>query len=442
MAKTRVLYVVHNHPSLFPGGAETYALELFERLRDSDEIEPLLVARIGRNRMPEGGRPGTPFSTIDGEPDQYFLFTENDRLDGFLMTSRDKSLYATHFAEFLRTYKPDVVHFQHTSFIGYDAISTARRVLPEAPIVYTLHEYIPICYREGQLLRTPHKDEELCLKASPRRCHECFPEIPKQNFFLRERFIKAHFENVDLFIAPSRFLLQRYVDWGIPPGRIIFEDYGRRPAVKLAETDAERPRNRFAFFGQLNPYKGVETLLTAMVSVGERQPDAHLYLHGANLELQSSEFQEKFAMLLDEAAANITFKGPYQTSNLPRAMQEVDWVVVPSLWWENSPLVIQEAFMHGRPVICSDIGGMAEKVTDGVSGLHFDVGDPDSLAATIEQAATEEGLWERLRDGIPHVLTVDEHVSNLTRIYRDLRERRSTSTVIPMTPREPAAALG
>ena len=67
-------------------------------------------------------------------------------------------------------------------------------------------------------------------------------------------------------------------------------------------------------------------------------------------------------------------------------MSSVDWVVVPSIWWENSPLVIQEAFMHGRPVICSDIGGMAEKVNDGVDGLHFRVERPPSLDPAIRPA--------------------------------------------------------
>ena len=61
-------------------------------------------------------------------------------------------------------------------------------------------------------------------------------------------------------------------------------------------------------------------------------------------------------------------------------MARIDWVVVPSIWWENGPLVILEAFQHGRPVICSDIGGMSEKVTDGVNGLHFRRGDPRDLA--------------------------------------------------------------
>jgi glycosyltransferase involved in cell wall biosynthesis len=426
MAKTRVLYVLHNHPALFPGGAEVYALELFEALRGSEEIEPLLMARIGRREMPEGNRPGTPFSTVDGEPDQYFVFTESaTRIGDFLGTSEDKSLYTTYFADFLETYKPDVVHFQHTLHIGYDLVSTARRVLPGAPIVYTLHEYLPICYREGQMLRTPFKDEELCLQASPRRCNECFPNIPRREFFLRERFIKAHLANVDLFIAPSRFLLQRYVDWGIPSDRIVFEDYGRRPAVRLAETESDRPRNRFGYFGQFNPYKGVETLLTAMARLAERRPDIQLRLHGANLDQQVSEYQETLATLLEAAAENVTMVGSYQPSNLPWLMREIDWVVVSSRWWENSPLVIQEAFMQRRPVICSGIGGMAEKVTNNLNGLHFAVGDADSLAAVIERAASEEGLWERLREGIPDILTVDEHIANLTRMYSELLDRRA-----------------
>ncbi len=66
-------------------------------------------------------------------------------------------------------------------------------------------------------------------------------------------------------------------------------------------------------------------------------------------------------------------------------MQSIDWMIMPSIWWENSPIVIQEAFFHGRPIICSNIGGMAEKIADGVNGLHFRVepgrsGRPDGAS--------------------------------------------------------------
>jgi len=98
----------------------------------------------------------------------------------------------------------------------------------------------------------------------------------------------------------------------------------------------------------------------------------------------------------------------------------VDWVVVPSVWWENSPLVIQEAFQQGRPVICSDIGGMAEKVTDGVNGLHFTAGDAMSLAEAIKRATTTPGLWDSLREGVPAIYPMDDHVRELDRIYGSL----------------------
>ena len=69
------------------------------------------------------------------------------------------------------------------------------------------------------------------------------------------------------------------------------------------------------------------------------------------------------------------------------------------------------------------------RCSDEVNGLHFNVGDPDSLASVIERAVTEPGLWERLRAGIPHVYTVDEHVESLTRVYRELLEQRSDQAV-------------
>src|SRR5688572_24952790 len=215
MAKTKVLYVLHNHPAVFPGGAEMYALELFEALRGSDEIEPILVARADLADARERGLyTGATFKTVEGDPQQYFMFTDFEEFDPVLGTSGVKSLFTEDFANFLRAQQPDVVHFQHTHIIGYDIVTMTRRVLPHVPILYTLHEYLPICLREGQMIRTERKGNELCTNASPRRCNECYPGVSTQQFFLRERFIKSHLANVDLFLSPSQFLRKRYVDWG------------------------------------------------------------------------------------------------------------------------------------------------------------------------------------------------------------------------------------
>jgi glycosyltransferase involved in cell wall biosynthesis len=429
MPERTVLYISHNHPTLHPGGAEAYALELYGRMRESEEWNPLFVARIGPNvAQNRTARPGTPFGGVNEDPNQYLVFTETEHFDFFRMTSTDKALYTRHFTSFLEAHRPDVVHFQHTQFIGVELISLVRRVLPEAAIVYTLHEFLPICHNNGQLVRTMSGDR--CTESSPRRCHECFPQIAPQEFFLRKRFIQTHFDEVDLFTAPSQFLRDRYVDWGIAPERIVFEDYGRRRRPPPRDGSTQRLPNKVGFFGQISQFKGANVLLRAMRILAEEGVDAHCWLHGANVELQPEPFQQEFNKLLGETEDCVTFAGRYDHDDLPRLMQDLDWVVVPSIWWENSPLVIQEAFMHGRPVICSDVGGMAEKVDHGVDGLHFRAGDPRSLADTLKVAVTDPALARRLRNGITPIFDMEEHVQNLTRIYDDLTARRRTEVLV------------
>jgi glycosyltransferase involved in cell wall biosynthesis len=433
--KKKVLYVCHNHPTLYPGGAEAYALELHKAMHESEEFDPVFLSRIGSNVATERrSHSGTPFSTVDGDESQYFFFTETSGFDFFYMTLRDKDVYTKYFHEFLLAHRPDIVHFQHTQFLGHDLIRQVRNTLPDAAIVYTLHELLPICHRDGQMVRTEHRNGELCQEASPRRCHECFPDISPQAFFMRKRFIQSHFSLVDLFLAPSNFLLERYVDWGIPREKIRFEDYGRHPVKPIAEAEETGPHTRVGFFGQISYFKGVNVLMEAMKILSEEyssegESDAHLWLYGANLELQTQDFQKLFRSLLQATAHDVTFVGRYDHADLPRLMASTDWVVVPSIWWENSPLVIQEAFLYGRPVICSDIGGMAEKVTDGVNGLHFRVGDPHSLARAIRRATSTPDLWQTLRGGIPEVYKMEDAVTTMSEIYRTLLVSRKPTEI-------------
>jgi glycosyltransferase involved in cell wall biosynthesis len=419
----RVLYVAHNHPTLHPGGAEAYSLELYEAMRERPGVEPVLLARIGSNvARRRVAHPGTPFSSVNGDPNQHFVFTETEHFDFFALTSRDKSLYARHLTDFLLAQRPDVVHVQHTHFIGVDLLSQIRRVLPHVPIVYTLHEFLPICHRDGQMVRT--FNSELCREASPRRCNECFPDISPQAFFLRERFVRGHMREVDRFFAPSAQLMERYLGWGIEPERITVEEYGRRrPPVRAPEPRQAKEPVNIGFFGQLSYFKGAKVMLEAMAMLAE-DCDAHLWLHGANLELQTVEFQEEFAAMHEQLRGRVTFRGPYDHAELPKLMAGLHWVLVPSVWWENSPLVIQEAFFHRRPVICSDVGGMAEKVGDGVDGLHFRVGDAFSLARTLERATSSPRLWRSLRERIREPYAMDAHVAQLIATYGHLIEQR------------------
>ncbi len=418
----RVLYVCHNHPDVRPGGAEGYALALHRAMRSSPGWESVFLAHSGPplatvKRYHEGAL----LALDERFPDEYYCHNEFANFDTFYGWNSDKSLW-TYLRDMLQAYRPNVVHFQHTLFFGYDMIREVRNTLPDAAILYTLHDFIPICHQHGQMVR-PFNDDELCTHASTRRCHECFPNHSPQDFFMRKRYAQAMFELVDMFLAPSQFLRQRYIDWGVPTERIRYEENGCAHRIPQAESDGEddqRPRNRVGYFGQLNRFKGIHVLLEAMRLLKKEEVDAHLWIHGANLDIQPPEFQKQVADLLDRCKDNVTLVGRYQPEMLPRLMSGVDWVVVPSIWWENSPLVIQEAFLHGRPVICSDIGGMAEKVADGVNGLHFHARDAVSLAQTLRRATTNPELWRSLHRGIPDVYRMEDHVATLSQLYKDL----------------------
>jgi glycosyltransferase involved in cell wall biosynthesis len=448
-----VLYICHNHPAVRPGGAEAYALELHHYMRRSDTFDSVFLAKGGPPLSPIG-RPhmGTYVSLVDDSPDEYFLHTDDYQYDWIFGTMRDnKDLYTKHLRGFLEGIRPDIVHLHHTMFFGYDVLREIRNTLPDSPIVYTLHEFMPICHRQGQMVRT--MDDEFCTHASPRRCHECYPEISPQAFFMRKRFIQSHFALVDLFIAPSEFLRDRYVAWGIPPDRIVVEEYGRTPPPGTAVDDERLVRDRFGYFGQLTPFKGLRVVLEAMHLLlgapAEQDPllraldsisgegaraepavaGARALIHGANLDLQPGTFQNRVKELLEQTKENVTFVGRYDHTRLAGLMSNVDWVIVPSIWWENSPLVIQEAFHFGRPVICSDIGGMAEKVAHGVNGLHFRAGDAADLARTLEMAVTTPGLWQTLRDGISPVYPMEDHAVALRSLYESLAERGEVAHV-------------
>jgi glycosyltransferase involved in cell wall biosynthesis len=434
----KILFVSHNHPEIRPGGAEGYALDVYEGVREAGEFEPVLLSRSGPP-ISIGTRhhDGRPITLVNNDPQQYFFYTDMSDWDWVFGRSPKKPALTRFFREFLLEQKPDIVHFQHTMYMGYDILRVTRNTLPDAPIVYTLHEYLPICQHNGQMVRT--MDRSLCDHDSPRRCHECFPRIPQQTFFMRKRFIQSQMSVVDLFVTPSAGALEQYVRWGIPRERIVHEPHGFVPARPLPEHGAERDRDRFGFFGQFTEFKGADVLLEAFASLSQRHTEKHgedfpgrLWIHGANLDTAPTKFQDRFRELLEAAGDRVRLIGQYDRADIAKLMARVDWVVIPSIWWETGPLTVGEAFQHGRPVICSDMGGMSEKVTDGVNGLYFRRGDADELADVIERAATTPGLWEELRRGIPAVPTMREHVASLSSHYRRLLASRA-----PVPPRAP-----
>jgi glycosyltransferase involved in cell wall biosynthesis len=420
----KVLMLSHGHPAFSIGGAEVASYNLFNGLNRLPGCESHYLARVG---PPISRHRDTPFLSLR-QKERETLFYAND-YDYFRLSNRDVDTLSQDFTRFLHDVAPDVVHFHHFLGFGMEAVRAVRRALPNVPIVATLHEYLSICNNHGQMVKA--KTGALCQRASPAECAVCFPNISTAQFMRRELFIKAAFDEVDMFISPSHFLVDRYVAWGVPADKIMFLENGLEVGEIAAPRQIGRDgrRNRFAYFGQLNQFKGIKVLIEAVARVPrEIWGDAVLNVFGGNLEVQPEEFQQEFRRLVQLVGRRVRFFGSYKSADLPMLMREVDWVVVPSTWWENSPVVIQEAFLHGRPVICSDIGGMAEKVRNNVNGLHFRAASAESLVDKLVEAIRSPDLWDRLRTRIPRPISAAEAAEQHRAVYERLIAQRTRRT--------------
>jgi glycosyltransferase involved in cell wall biosynthesis len=398
----KVLLVSLYHPELVRGGAQQICYELFNGLKACDGIEPTLLAAVDPSfkSLYKSGAQITGFDGREGE----FLYLSRDY--DYLWHRVSNPDLSKAFVEFLDLIKPDVIHFHHFLLLGIEMLTLARRALPKVKIVLTFHEFMAICDANGHMLRK--SDRSLCTRASPVRCHQCFPDRNPEHFFMREMWFKKHLSVVDAFTVPSKFMIERYASWGLDPAKMTHVTNGQpdynQGRIKI---DKRAKRNRFGFFGQLVDNKGIWVILQAVNELRATGfTDFRVEINGDNLQYASEERRNEIETFLAAEKAkpieeqNVVFNGSYSVDQLSQRMGRVDWCIVPSVWWEIFGLVISEAWMFHRPVIASNVGGPGERITHDKDGLLFDVADASSLAEAMRRAATEQGLWERLVGGI------------------------------------------
>lgn len=404
----RVMIIAHGHPDFSLGGGELAAYAQWRELRRRG-VEAMLIARASQSP----GHSGAAFS-LRSKDGLEVLFSA-PAVDHFRHSQPQLSVIHEEFRAMLERFRPTVVHFHHYVHLGLEMIREVRNVLPDCVIVLTLHEYLLICHANGQMLKT---GGTLCSRAVPLDCSVCFPDITPQEFFMRELFVKSFLTLVDRFVTPSAFLGERYVAWGLPPEKITVLENGQATRRAAAEAPDPALKTRFLVLGQLSKLKGSFVLLeAARLLPPSLRKLLTIEIYGS-MQYEVDGFRAQFAKELKDVEDCVRYCGPYRPTDVTGIIQRSGWVIQPSIWWENSPLVIQEAFVAGRPVICSNIGGMAEKVKNGVGGLHFRVGSSMDLADRLAEAATKPGLWESLCAGLPDPPSIAETVEELLSLYR------------------------
>ncbi|MBU8538100.1 glycosyltransferase [Falsiroseomonas tokyonensis] len=379
--RDKVCIIAHSHPEFSKGGGELAAHRQFETMRDAGRD----VIFVGACEV------GTQYAETR-QIETVMPFGDREYVFSFAGMAEDKLAWEDAFqrrvlVDFLAGLDCDVYHFHHYWRLGADLIDELMEARPDARFVMTLHEMLAICLHHGQMVKT--RARELCRRESPLRCLACFPDQTLERFAYRKATLLSVLSRFDSVIHPSEFIRARYRDWGLTrPRDPVVENYlGDAMLARPRRTaDPEVMAHRFGFFGQPTSFKGLDVLLRALPMALRGNPDIVLTIFGAEREDVLRLFPTLEPMV-EAAGPSLTFAGRYDPLDAVELMGSVGWVVVPSIWWENSPVVIQEARRAGTPLIVSDIGGMAEKVRPGLDGLHFKRAAPVDLARVMVDAA-------------------------------------------------------
>lgn len=425
----RVLVPLHSFLPQSRYGAELYTYYLAKELQAAGAEVHVLYSDIEAS-------PGT--STYDGLP---CTVVPRNGPHGLGDVDPDNPAAEAAFQELLDTFRPDLVHFNHLLHLSTKLPRFAKRA--HLPVVFTLHDYWLCCPKVKLFDRWGRR----CEGGTPFQCASCarhrysrfwwpsgnyaepapltFRQFGKELAFQvaerplgtvsiarRNRELRSAISHVDRFIAPSRFLASRMADWGIPADKITYCDYG---TMELPYVPSERrrwvPPLRFGYLGGMTSEKGLDVLLEAFRGLD----GCSLHMFGGTSESLRKAYP-RFADVL--AQSNIHAPGAIDDAAKVRLLPDLDALIVPSIWFENSPVVIHEAFQAGVPVICSNIGGMAELVRDGVDGLHFEAGSATSLRHVLQSCIRVPERLSQLAQHIRRPVGMREHVrSEILPIY-------------------------
>jgi glycosyltransferase involved in cell wall biosynthesis len=421
---------VHHFPPKYTGGAElrTY------RTASQMEARGYGVQVICVEHDHQGPTDGVAWEAdaYDGIPVHRLSFDLSGAPNPFLW-EYDNAWIGEHLSQYLEESRPDVFHL----IGGYLMSGRALRAAQESgiPTVVTLTDFWFLCPRvqmwrsNGALCPTVPKAEVCarCLGEERRRYRlpaRIAPGLMKafwrvrrgsaHRIEARRTFLLETLNRTDRIISPSRFLRRCFIEAGVNPDKIVFVRQGRDfPDLHPEDlTKTASPYLRVGYIGQIVRHKGVHILFEAV-----------RHLPGAAIQVRAygdtSHFPRYAAELGQQAGddGRLSLDGNFPREALSRVLRELDVIVVPSLWYENSPNVILEAFAHRTPVIASNVGGMAELVEHGVNGLHFQIGDSRDLARQLRRIIDEPTLLGTLRRGIPPVKTAGEEMDELAQTY-------------------------
>ncbi len=414
----RILQVVHWFLPKHTAGSEVYTYQLSRELARRHQV--------------------AIYCREDGHPERAFV-AEEDHYQGLpvhrvyynpapgptqlarraLARFRNRRI-AADFAAYLDSFTggpPDVVHFQHLFKLSGDLIALCRR--RGIPTVVTLHDYWYLC-DNGQLLRPGLRPCSGPLGGL--RCPGCaelpLPVVARWAlapalwplFLHRTAYLRRRLRQADAIISPSAHLAEVYARHGFD--RILVSDNGSDLSWQAERGHPLHAPLRFGYIGTIAPHKGLHVLLEAFAGLGV---PAELWVYGG-----AGADGGYAAEMRAWDAPGVRFLGPFAHGEIARVLAEIDVLVVPSVWAENSPVTIHEARTARVPVLAAEIGGMRDLVREGHAGWLFRSGDAGDLRRQMRWLVEDPALVAQVSEGILPVKSIAEQAAELESLYARL----------------------
>lgn len=418
-----ILKVIHGYPPNYNAGSEVYSQSICNEISKKHKVSVFT--------REENSYESCYKIREQKESENLTLYFVNNPQgkDGYRHKQMDDN-----FAELIEKIKPDVAHIGHLNHLSTGLIDELKKL--KIPIVYTLHDFWLMCPRGQFLTRSigNANNFQLCNQQDNKKCAtDCYKvyfsgrekneneEIESWSRWINNRMAetKGIIDKIDLFIAPSNYLRNRYIkDFSIPEDKILYLDYGF-PTEYLTQTEKSKKKSKYTFgyIGTHIPAKGVNLLIEAFKQID--QP-ASLKIFGRPNGQSTQTLKE----LARTSKNEIEFAGEYINHNLANdVFSNIDCIVVPSIWGENSPLVIHEAQSCKVPVITADFGGMKEYVKHSVNGLLFEHRNVNSLAKQMDFAISNPDKMVQLgKKGYIYseegeVPSIVDHCIELEKVY-------------------------
>ena len=437
-----ILKIIHGYPPNYNAGSEVYSQSICNELSKHHR-----VSVFTREENPYAPDFAIRHQKASDNLESYFVNNPQSK-DGYRHKQLDDN-----FAKLISEIKPDIAHIGHLNHLSTGLIDELVKL--KIPIIFTLHDFWLMCPR-GQFLTRSIGNEnnfQLCEKQDDKRCAtDCYKvyfsgreenentEIEKWSTWIHHRMIetKAIIDKVTLFIAPSNYLRDRFInDFGVPENKITYLDYGF-PTKYLTQTQKSKGKTNYTFgyIGTHIPAKGVNILIEAFKQIEE---PAVLKIFGR----ANGQNTNALKALAENSKNRIEFSGEYINHNLANdVFSNVDCIVVPSIWGENSPLVIHEAQSCKVPVITADFGGMREYVQHKVNGLLFEHRNTNSLKEQLRFAIANPNLLKQFGEKAylfseeGNVPDIQSHCDELTSIYQRFTSKNLWRITIDTNPED------